>query len=375
TNVSGNGPFLYEWYTNPQQYNPTATGLAAGIYTVRITDHEGCISFLNVKINATGVPELAENFLVNASCGMHDGQASVNISGGTSPYTYQWFTNPCQYTQTASALGAGVYLVVATDATGCKDSLHLTIGENKALNDFAFTTSCINEPAFFNGITDYPGTVAWRWDFGDTLSGQDNAMLAQNVSHTFSSTGNYKITLYINGGCATDTLVKMLNESVKPDASFTYFPQAPLATAPVDFRYTGTIVTDWFWDFGDAALSYDADPVHTYKTPGSFEVSLYVTDQYGCKDTAESSLDIDQAPAVFVPSGFTPNGDGINDNLIIPSHGMKSCDLKIFDRWGTLIFQCNNPSFINDVGWNGYSNGRQLSEGSYAYLLNGRLDN
>ncbi|HKR04232.1 MAG TPA: SprB repeat-containing protein, partial [Bacteroidia bacterium] len=153
TNINGNGPFSFLWYTTPLQYVPTSTGLSAGTYTVKITDNGGCLSFLNVKINAIEAPDLILDYVTNASCGKEDGSASVINSGGSSPFNYEWFTNPHQFSHTATGLGANIYLAVVTDASGCKDSLYVTTSENKAHNDFTFTTSCINETAFFEGIT------------------------------------------------------------------------------------------------------------------------------------------------------------------------------------------------------------------------------
>jgi gliding motility-associated-like protein len=373
-NVTGNGPFSYFWYTAPAQYSATAAGLGAGIYTVKITDVEGCISFLNVKINAAGVPELALNSLVNASCGMNDGKATVLASGGLAPYQYEWLTSPPQFTQTASGMGAGTYLAVVTDSIGCKDSLLVQVPENKAHNDYTFTTSCLNEPAFFSGMTDYPGSVTWKWNFGDAASGQSNIATGQNATHIFSSTDSFLVKLYLNGGCATDTLVKNLSESVKPTASFSYSQDKLFATAPVNFTYTGSPVAEWQWDFGDGNSSDEANPVHVYKLKDSYELFLYVTDEFGCKDTTNGSLEIDDAPAVFVPGGFTPNDDGINDHLIIPSHGLQSCDFKVFDRWGALVFHSGDPAFMNNNGWDGSLNNIRLPEGAYAYILNGKME-
>jgi gliding motility-associated-like protein len=373
--VTGNGPFTYLWNTFPPQYTATATGLDAGIYTVKITDIEGCLIFLNVKINATGIPELALNYVVNASCGINDGIASVIATGGSVPYSYQWFTSPAQFTQTVTGISAGTYFVKVTDADGCYSAISVTVPENKARNDFSFTTSCLNEPAFFSGITDYPGTVTWSWNFGDFGTNLNNISTGQHASHIFSLPGDYSVRLYINGSCATDTLVKYISESVKPDASFTYSRDKLFATSPVNFTYTGTPVKEWLWTFGDENSSYEANPVHTYKLSNSYDVYIYVSDQLGCKDTAFATIDIDEAPAVFVPGAFTPNDDGINDNLIVPSQGLQSCDFKIFDRYGTLIFYSTDSSFMNDNGWNGYFNNQKLPIGSYAYILTGRLQN
>jgi len=373
--ITGIAPFSYFWNSVPYQYDSTATGLAAGIYVVEITDAEGCISFLNVKINAIPMGTILLDHITNASCGKEDGTATVKDSGGVAPFSFEWMTTPVQYGATATHLSAGTYLAILTDGNNCKDSLYAEVPSNKAHNDFNYQTGCLHEPAFFEGITDYTGSVSWKWNFGDIASGFDNSAFEQQASHIYSAGGNYTVTLYILGGCATDTLSRTILGAVKPEATFTYNPAKPLATEEVHFHYTGTDVKSWQWDFGDGGISHNSLAEHTFIFKNEYKITLYVTDEFGCRDTAEDSIFVDDAPAVFIPGSFTPNNDGKNDQFIIPSFGLRECDIKIFDRWGNLVFQCSNPAMMNTEGWNGTVNGSNIPEGSYAYIFEGKLEN
>ncbi len=125
----GTMPFSYNWEnvanagTTISTVNPV-TNLSAGTYNVTVTDANNCIAIGTVTINDTGGPLLTNPTATDASCGGSDGTASVTVSGGTMPYTFNWenaatpginvsTTNP------ATGLAAGAYNVTVTDASNC----------------------------------------------------------------------------------------------------------------------------------------------------------------------------------------------------------------------------------------------------------------
>lgn len=375
TNVTGTAPFTYTWNTVPRQYHLTASNLAAGIYYVMIRDAHSCVSFLNVKINAIEPATLSLASATAASCGKADGQAIVYASGGATPYQFLWNTIPSQ-SQATAILPGGVHTCILTDGNNCKIPLTVTIPEKKAHNDFTFTPACDNEPVHFTGFTDFNEPVTWQWDFGDGNSYTEQALLQAKASHVFPSDSFYLVTLYINGGCATDTLRRNVKGAYRPEASFITRPNHIYATAPVEFIYTGTAVSLYEWVFDPEHIIYSPHATFTFDTPGdTAHVQLQVTDQYGCRDTADGIYYIDQPPSVFIPSGFTPNGDGLNDLFIIPSYGMRECKLQIVNRWGAVVYTCDNASQMMNTGWNGTSHSQPTPAGSYTYLLTGSLEN
>ncbi len=118
-------PYIYVWSNG--QTTQTATGLTAATYTVTATDSLGCSISLAITITQPAV--LAAGIsAVNASCGLNDGSATANTSGGTSPYTYIWTTG--QTTQTSTGMGDDIYSVLVTDANGCTIYEVATVGTN-----------------------------------------------------------------------------------------------------------------------------------------------------------------------------------------------------------------------------------------------------
>lgn len=124
------------------------------------------------------------------------------------------------------------------------------------------------------------------------------------------------------------------------------------------------------WDFGDGTTNLDAqtkaNPSHFYKDPGVYSVSLSVTDVNGCKASIHKDQYIDYQGIVFIPTGFTPNGDGVNDEVRI--RGLNSggqIQFMIFSEWGELVF---SSSSVNDA-WDGTYKGQKSNAGNYSYLL------
>jgi gliding motility-associated-like protein len=115
----------------------------------------------------------------------------------------------------------------------------------------------------------------------------------------------------------------------------------------------------YLWNFGDsAALSTEVNPTHTYpfETAGSYTTMLIAYNEIGCSDTAFQLIQVAEDIIFYVPNTFTPDGDQFNQTFKpIFTAGFDPYDynLKIFNRWGELIFESNNA----EVGWNGsYSN-------------------
>ena len=123
----GTAPYSYLW--SDYQVGIAATVLSAGTYTVTVTDAGGCEAVQTVVIGEP-TPVLAEVISsVDVSCyGAADGSATVNATGGTTPYTYAWSNGVT--TTTATYLSAGItYTVTVTDASGCEATAGVTLSE------------------------------------------------------------------------------------------------------------------------------------------------------------------------------------------------------------------------------------------------------
>lgn len=198
------------------------------------------------------------------------------------------------------------------------------------------------------------------WNFGDgfssstgnhcfvndpTAGGSVTAPLMRNVSLTVTS----------DSGCVT-TLNKTNYITIYPDplAAFGVKPQTASIVNPViTVSDLSDGATAWIWDFGDSdTASGQFTPPHTYADTGHFQIMQVLSNSYSCKDTAYQSVVIESEYLLYIPSAFTPNDDGLNDVFECKGVFAEVFEIKIFDRWGNMVFASDDIT----KSWNGTIN-------------------
>lgn len=193
--TGGSIAYYYEWDTNPPQNTQTISGLAAGVYSITITDGNSCSVTATYTVNNIGGPTL-QTTSVDASCGQNNGSATVTATGGTGTYTYEWSTSPVQTTATASNLGGGTYTVTVNDgvciATAVVVVNDVSTGVAVTISNMV-ADSCSNS---VGGATAVPsgGSTPYTYEWSSTPA-QQTAML-QNVPG-----GTYTVTVTDGSGC------------------------------------------------------------------------------------------------------------------------------------------------------------------------------
>ncbi|MCC7301045.1 MAG: gliding motility-associated C-terminal domain-containing protein [Bacteroidia bacterium] len=168
--AGGTPPYSYLWSPSSQTLQ-TATGLAAGIYTVTITDVNGCSTTATVTVTQPA-PMSAPTTTAADTCGMSTGSVNVNVTGGTGPYTYSW----APVNGNGAALGnlnGGTYTVTITDANGCTTTATGTVnslaGPTAAFTVNPMAGSSSTPFSVTDGSTGGSGNIiAWFWNFGDS---------------------------------------------------------------------------------------------------------------------------------------------------------------------------------------------------------------
>lgn len=198
-------------------------------------------------------------------------------------------------------------------------------------------------------------------------------------NNTKSYNSNTTLTLEKNMDSVAARLIVTSNEGCKDTASRYVVPLiVPLAKyginkvqnnyAARDFINQSSDASYYYWDFGDGDTSSCKDTIHTYNALGEYWTSLIAESVDGCTDTINQKVNIIN-PAAKVADAFTPNGDNINDVLHVVGGPLYEMNLKIYDKWGNLVFE----SFDQSVGWDGYTNGKKQPEGQYYYIITGAL--
>jgi len=134
SNVSGGtSPYVYSWSGGGTITNATITGLSAAVYTVSVTDANGCVATRTAAITHVAVLPVA-SVGANVTCnGSDNGQTKVSVTGGSSPYTYSWTDGSTA--SIANGLSAGTYTILVTDKNGCTGTSAATVTQPAALRD------------------------------------------------------------------------------------------------------------------------------------------------------------------------------------------------------------------------------------------------
>ena len=139
--AGGTAPYTYSWNDPSNSTSQDISSLAAGTYTVTVTDDNSCTATETVTITEP-TALLLSSTQINVSCnGGSDGSIDLSVAGGTAPYTYSWDDAAVSTTEDISSLPIGTYTVTVTDNNSCTATETVTITEPAALS---VSTSQVN---------------------------------------------------------------------------------------------------------------------------------------------------------------------------------------------------------------------------------------
>lgn len=343
---------------------------APGLYTVQlaITGFDGCKSDTLEKVIAIGDYPVAA-FAVFDTCAPFvpriTEQSQVTV-GTISQWNWVLDGTPVSTSQhpqlnNLPAIGHTLQLSV-TSNYGCTSqpvSQQFIIKRPPAISAAA-TGACINDPVAFSGqqLDNATFITNWTWNFGDNQSAD-----GQHTIHTYRQPGPYEVRLTATGvnGCKAETppLSMVMHEAVANAGNDTVIVQHE------PFQLHGTGGGTYAWSpvqgLDNPAV---ADPVVTLQDDITYQ--LTVTTAEGCTDTDNIFITVFKGSAIYVPTGFTPNNDGINDGLKPLYVGIKSLGyFMIYNRWGQPIFSTQN---LGET-WNGRFKGAIQPSGVYIWRV------
>ncbi len=374
TTNNSNPPYSFQWNTTPVQTTPTAFNLPEGSTYVVVTDGSGCSQVLNVKIDTLYDVVAKVVSVTESSCGGSDGQIAMDGIGGPAPFTYKWLTNPVQTTATATGLTHGIYTVVITDANGCDDTTSAEVKEFIGQADFSWNEGCFGLPTTFLGIANSE-VDTFSWNFGNPVGGLTNFDTGSTVTYTYPEITSYTITLIAKGRCVKDTVSKVFTINNVPKPQFQAGHDTLFSVSTIPFFYTGTPVSEYYWDFGNGLLSNAENPTSYYHDSGTYFVTLIVIDSNTCTDTVSGYIYVFKEPRIYLPNAFTPESGNQNDQYLVFGNGIESLRFTIFNRWGQNVYETNSVHEATTIGWDGTQFGKPLQQGVYGYKLNAKFIN
>ncbi len=380
--ASGGVSFTYDWSipgsddTGTQSFPPVVSPTNV---TVMATNEFGCESELGTIVVTLRDPLVATISVNDSICPGFESTTSVTVTGGDGDYEYTWTANGSAMAETTptittSPLVHTTYCVTVND--GCETS-PVTVCTETIINP-------VPVPVFISDITAgcNPSTVNFETTL---LPGEEATWLMDGVnyidyptvSHEFSGVGFYDIFLEITNefGCVTSITANDYIEMV--DVPYPNFFINPNPTTIFN-----TLVTmnpnlegdeyDYFWDMPGAipATSEEMNPTVFYPEgiAGTYEITLTVTDEYGCTNDVIRYLEVIPDVIIYAPNMFTPDGDNVNNSWRIYMDGIDvyNYNCKVFNRWGEIVWE----SFDVTGTWNGTYGEKLVEDGTYVWIVN-----
>jgi gliding motility-associated-like protein len=309
---------------------------------------------LSYQFDNTSVPPAGKPFLPNSfTWDFGDNNRQV----GGNPVTHAY-------------LSPGTYIVqlILNDTNYCNnpDSTQKTLRVSPLVKASFQTPAlgCAPYQAYFNN-TSLAGQQFF-WTFGDNNSSTD-----MNPTNLYTDTGVYTVKLVVidSGTCnIIDSATQVITVHSKPTAAFTVQPVPPQPNIPnVFFNNSSNAVRyKWLFGDGDSVLKNNQDTtIHQYQSTSTFQACLIAFNEFDCTDTVCHPVDVLINPLLDVPNAFTPGRFGQNSIIYVHGFGISSMIWRIYNRWGQVVFESNNPN----MGWDGSSKGVQQPMDVYTYTL------
>jgi hypothetical protein len=362
TPVDPASSLTYLWQNGKK--TPALDSLAAGIYHVTISHAAGCsISATYEVLPGLGFL-LSDTLLTPVRCfGEANGGISVAVTGGSTPYQYQWSHDPAATGASQSGLAAGIYRLTMSDAKGCSSEVSVELLQPALLSLSAQmdSTNCqratANIAATVSGGTD-PYTFLWSTG-------------AKTPAVTGLSSGTYTLTLTDANGCSDTRLFTVENKApliVQVNASDTVVVKGTTVQLAATLMPPIRLLQSIVWQPSDKVVEKGLFAESTPMYPTLYRIE--VTDESGCTATDSVWVKVKNAD-IYVPTVISLNST-INNSFSIYTTNPSSAHiawLRVYSRWGELLFERrdfspNDPS----LGWQGDHKGRNVPAGVYVFM-------
>lgn len=290
---NSSGATSYSWdfgdSTTSTEADPSHTYAADGMYEVTLTATNACGSetFTETVVVATAP---TAGFTANETVGCtpfvveFTNQSSANATGFEWSFPGGTPSSSTDENPTVTYDMVGIFNVTlkVTNSVGEDEVVemgYITVG---ALPMVSFTTDVSGFTVSFTNMTVNPansGNVTYNWDFGD-----NNSSMEENPQHTYADEGTYDVTLTVTNDCGTSTINGQVSVVSAPTAGFS--AQMTTDCAPFEVQFTNESsanVATFAWEFpgGVPATSDEENPVVIYNAPGTYDVTLTVTNSAG----------------------------------------------------------------------------------------------
>lgn len=370
----GYGQYIFDWSNGATTQNQTISPGVTTEYIITVTDtcNAGSITdslIVTVPVYPTLVVDLEET--MQLSCLEEVVINPIEVSGGNGTYNYEWTGSDGSVLggngSTLTYTGSSSEVITLTVTDGCfiweSDQMLMDVPIIPIIIDASEdTVICLGNAAYLNAQAsggEPPFDYSWS-QYGEPQTSITVAPLETTI---------YTVSV-------TDLCGNTENENIRVHVS-----ESTALFAMNDFGYYGVELENfssgigndtlfYLWDLGDGNAYTTADVTHSYFDLDDHVITLEVINEHGCADS--TSIQVLGPPSLFVPSSFSPNDDGINDLFKVYAEGLVDYRLMIFDRWGALVFESEDP----ERAWNGQGRVNEnyyTENSSYVYHVRARM--
>ena len=355
-----------------QNFLPTATGN----YWAQVIQGGCTDTTRSVQINVHPLPVAGITVADDTLCSFTNNFVFTNASSVSdgSTMTHNWEfpdgTNSPTLNATKSFPAPGRYTtkLVSTTQWGCKDSTTIdTWVLSNGIPDFSWDSVCLDRPVQFLNLSNENGSslvnYSWSFDNGGPGSG-----VKDPPPVIYSTRGKKNVTLeLVSLGCEDDpqTITKEVQVNYSHDG--VRYRTITVPEGSTHFIHVrDSIGSNYSWSPAVQLTSYNTRFTEFIATGNDVEYLIEITDLHTCVTTDTILMQILKKPGFYLPTAFTPNGDGLNDLVKPYLVGMQSLkSFSVFNRWGQLLFH----SRTYGEGWDGKFQGQEQNPGVYVWIL------
>jgi len=363
----------------------TIGGLTAGTYTL-VAGSGSCMDQETFTITEPLPLSITSISADTSICPGSPATLMATGAGGSSATTFTWSEGPIGSTVVGTGVPLTVtpatapaqYCVVLSEACGSTPATACMMVTNPPAIIPVITpdpaVGCYPLPVNFTNNSTNGTVVSAIIDFGD---GQTEALTGTaGTFHLYADPGSYTVNLSVTSdiGCVyTQTFPALITVMDNPEADFTILPNPVSMFSPevqlIDASSLDAVSFSWNVPEGIPVTATTENMYTQFPegVPGVYDVHLYVENAAGCWDTITKKVIVVSEVLLYAPNAFTPDGDEFNQlwNVTIDGIDRTSFNLKIYNRWGEVIWESNDP----DAGWDGTYHGNIVQAGMYTWTI------
>ncbi len=342
--------------------------ISAGSYTLTVSDANGCVRVLSpVNITQPTSLNLSNVSTTTANCGAADGTITLSTNGGVTPYIYSWSNGATN--EDLNNLAIGNYSLSVTDANGCilTQSFSVNGGSDISITLSSIDEGCGQPNSGSVDVTPSGGTLPLTYNWSNGATTEDLTTI---------SAGSYTVTVSDANGCsisANTTIAAAfqptLNAAVLPsNARDTLITWGDLTSLTGGSDQTAQGVTYTWTSIGPSNANFNnPDSINTAVEPdddGIYQFIITAISAEGCITTDTLNVEV-RANNPAIPTAFSPNNDGTNDNFRVVNMDKKFIrEFKIYNRWGEVVY--DNAT---EAEWDGKFKGTEQPRDVYMYII------